>query len=331
MNALVTGATGALGPRVVEAFCEEGHRVRAFSLHHDPDLRFPPGVETVRGDIADAEALRQAMQDMDAVVHLAALLHIANPTPDTLDKYEKINVRGTQSVVEAALAAGVGRIVLASTIAVYGPGQGRVLDEHSPPRPESAYARSKLAAEQITLQARDLTGRPVGAVLRLGAVYGSRVKGNYERLVHALARRRFIPIGPGSNRRTLVYDRDAGRAFAIAASHPGAAGRVFNVTDGGVYRLADIIEAICSALGRRPPRVTVPPALARLAVSGMERGWLMLGIRPPVTLRTLNKYTEDIAVDGRLIQGELGFTPRYDLRAGWNEAVREMKALGKLT
>jgi len=331
MNALITGATGALGPRVVEAFCEAGHRVRAFSLHHDPDLRSPPGVETVMGDIADAEAFRQAMQDMDAVVHLAALLHITNPTPDTLDMYERVNVRGTRLVVQAALAAGVGRIVLASTIAVYGPGQGRVLDEHSQPRPESAYAKSKLAAEQITLQARDGTGRPVGAVLRLGAVYGARVKGNYERLVHALARRRFIPIGPGRNRRTLVYDRAAARAFAIAASHPAAAGRVFNVTDGGVHRLADIIEAICSALGRRPPRFSIPLALARLAVSGMERGSRMLGVRPPVSLETLNKYTEDIAVDGRLIQGELGFTPQYDLRTGWNEAVREMKDLGKLT
>jgi nucleoside-diphosphate-sugar epimerase len=101
----------------------------------------------------------------------------------------------------------------------------------------------------------------LGTVLRLGAVYGSRIKGNYERLTRALAgnlglgnlgtRSRsfdklrmsglfghvpklpFIPIGNGLNRRTLVYDKDVGRAAALAVSHPAAAGRVFNVTDGG--------------------------------------------------------------------------------------------------
>jgi len=330
MNVLVTGATGALGPRVVEALCEAGHRVRTFSLHDDPRADVPPRVEAMTGDIADPGALRRAVKDMEVVVHLAALLHIFNPVSETDEAYERINVHGTQSVVQASLAAGVGRIVLASTIAVYGPGEGQVLDERALPRPDSAYARSKLTAEQIALQARDRSGRAVGVVLRLGAVYGSRVKGNYERLVQALARRRFIPIGPGLNRRTLVYDRDAGRAFALAASHPAAEGRVFNVTDGGMHRLADIIEAICSALGRRPPRFSIPMALARLAVSGMERGSRLLGIRPPVTLETLNKYAEDIAVSGRLIQDKLGFTPLYDLHSGWKEAISEMRFLGKL-
>lgn len=330
MNVLVTGATGALGPRVVQALCKAGQRVRAFSLHFDPDLRFPTGVESVTGDIMDATALRHAMQDMDAVVHLAALLHITDPAPETLDLYEMINVRGTQHVVQAALDTGVRRIVLASTIAVYGPGQGRVLDEHSLPQPDSAYARSKLAAEQITLQACDREGRAVGVVLRLGAVYGSRVKGNYERLVHALDRRRFIPIGPGRNRRTLVYDRDAGRAFALAVSHTAAAGRLFNVTDGRMHRMFEIIEAICSALGRRPPKLSIPLTLSQLAVNSMERASRLLGLRPSVTRETLAKYTEDIAVDGSLFRDTLGFMPLYDLHSGWKEAVSEMRVLGKL-
>ena len=330
MNVLVTGATGAVGPRVLQALCEADHRVRTFSLHHNPHLDVPLGVESSTGDIADSASLRRAVQDMDAVIHLAALLHIPNPSPEMDEAYERVNVRGTERVVQAALAAGVGRIVLASTIAVYGSAKGRVLDENSPPRPDSVYARTKLAAEQVMLQARDRKGRAVGVVLRLGAVYGARVKGNYERLVHALARHRFIPIGKGLNRRTLVYDRDAGRAFAIAAAHPAAAGRLFNVTDGGMHRLADIIDAICSGLGRRPPRFSVPLAFARLTVCGVEQGSRLLGIRPLVTRETLGKYTEDIAVEGRLIRDALGFTPLYDLRTGWNEAVSEMRFLGKL-
>ena len=295
MKILVTGGSGFLGSRLVPRLVAEGHEVFAMARSSAADDKVRSlGATPVRGDMDNPGGM--PMPPVNAVIHLAALLHIPNPSPEMDEAYERVNVRGTERVVQAALAAGVGRIVLASTIAVYGPAKGRVLDENSPPRPDSVYARTKLAAEQVMLQARDRKGRAVGVVLRLGAVYGARVKGNYERLVHALAQHRFIPIGKGLNRRTLVYDRDAGRAFAIAAAHPAAAGRLFNVTDGGIHRLADIIDAICSGLGRRPPRFSVPPAFARLTVCGVEQGSRLLGIRPLVTRETLGKYTGDIAV-----------------------------------
>ena len=189
---------------------------------------------------------------------MAALLHIVNPPPELREKYERVNIGGTATVVEAAIKAGVKRVVLFSTIAVYGPSDGCVLNEMSPTHPDTFYAKTKLAAEQIVLNARGADGQPLGTVLRLGAVYGSRIKGNYERLTHALARIALFPIGNGLNRRTLVYDKDVGRAAVLAVSHPAAAGRVFNVTDGGFHTLNEIIESICSALGRKPPRLSLP-------------------------------------------------------------------------
>ena len=87
------------------------------------------------------------------------------------------------------------------------------------------------------MNAKRKDGQLLDTMLRLGAVYGSRIKGNYERLLRALARNRFIPIGNGLNRRTLVYDKDVGRAAVLAVSHPAAAGRVFNVTDGEFHTL----------------------------------------------------------------------------------------------
>ncbi len=124
------------------------------------------------------------MQGIDAVIHLAALLHIVNPPPSLQPEYERINVGGTATVVEAARQAGVGRMVFFSTIAVYGDSAGGILTEDSPPRPDSFYAQTKLAAERIVLAAKRADGRPLGTVLRLGAVYGSRIKGNYRRLLH---------------------------------------------------------------------------------------------------------------------------------------------------
>ena len=128
------------------------------------------------------------------------------------------------------------------------------------------------------MNARGADGQPLGTVLRLGAVYGSRIKGNYERLTHALARHRFIPIGSGLNRRTLVYDKDVGRAAALAVSHPAAAGRVFNVTDGGYHTLNEIIESICSAVGRKQPRLSLPVGPTRTLTGLIEKGYRLMGI-----------------------------------------------------
>ena len=118
---------------------------------------------------------------------MAALLRIVNPPSELREKYERVNIGGTATVVEAAIKAGVKRVVLFSTIAVYGPSDGRVLNEMSPTHPDTFYAQTKRAAEQIVLNARGADGQPLGTVLRLGAVYGSRIKGNYERLTRALA------------------------------------------------------------------------------------------------------------------------------------------------
>jgi UDP-glucose 4-epimerase len=174
------------------------------------------------------------------------------------------------------------------------------------------------------LNAKRKDGQQLGTVLRLGAVYGSRIKGNYERLTQALARGRFIPIGNGLNRRTLVYDKDVGRAAVLAVSYPAAAGRVFNVTDGKFHTLNEIIESICSALGRKPPRFSLPVGPCRSLVGSIETGCRALGLKSPVTPEMIDKYTEDIAVDGSLIQKELGFMPQYDLKTGWRETIQEM-------
>ncbi len=219
---LITGATGAIGPRVVHALHQASYQIRAFSVDAPTASMFPEQVEVVIGDITDKVAVQSAMQDVDAVVHLAALLHIVNPPPEMREKYERVNIGGTSTVVEVAIKAGVKRVVLFSTIAVYGPSDGCVLNEISPTHPDTFYAQTKRAAEHIVLNAKGADGQSLGTVLRLGAVYGSRIKGNYERLTHALARNRFIPIGNGLNRRTLVYDKDVGSAVVLAVSHPAA-------------------------------------------------------------------------------------------------------------
>lgn len=328
---LVTGATGAIGSRVVQVLNKAGSKVRTLSRNPPERGLFPEEVDVRIGDIVDAAGVRSAMRDVDVVVHLAALLHIVNPLVALRQEYQRVNLYGTATVVEAARQAGVRRIVYVSSIGVYGPSSdGRVLTEATEPRPDTFYAESKLAGENLVMAVRRPDGEPLGTVLRLGAVYGSRLKGNYYRLVKSLSAGRFIPIGRGLNRRTLIYDRDVAQAVLIAAHHPDAAGRIYNVTDGQFYTVDGIIKAICQALGRTPPRLFVPLAPLRFIISLLQDCAEYLGIRSPIIRATVDKYTEDIAVAGSRIQEELGFAPKYDLWTGWQETIYEMRQTGSL-
>jgi len=328
LTVLVTGATGAIGPRVVEALSEAGHHVRSLSIDAPSGGVLPKQIEATVGDITDADTVRRAVKGCDAVVHLAALLHIMNPPKSLRPEYERVNVAGTRNVVDAAMAADVQRVVYFSTVAVYGPTLGQVMSEESTPRPDSFYAETKLAAERIVLASRSASNQPMGTVLRLGAVYGSRIKGNYDRLVSALDRGTFVPIGSGSNRRTLLYDKDLGAAAELALTHPAAAGVVFNVTDGTYHTVTEIIDAICLGLGRKPPIFTLPLTPVRLGVGTLDRLLGSVGLRSPISLATIDKYTEDVAIDGTRIRRVLGYSANWGLQEGWRDTIDEMRCIG---
>jgi UDP-glucose 4-epimerase len=327
---LVTGATGAIGPALVCMLNQAGYRVRTLSLDHPPADCWPDKVEKRLGDVTNPMDVQSAMQGVDAVVHLAALLHIFDPPPHLRQKYEKINIGGTAQVVEAAVRADVKRILFFSTIAVYGDSQGRVLNEETPPSPKTFYEKTKLEAERIVLGAKQATGSPVGTVLRLAAVYGSRIKGNYRRLVQALAHGRFIPIGTGQNRRTLIYEQDVAQAAVLAAGHASAGGKIYNVSDGQFHTLGEIIGVICESLDRNPPHLSLPIGPVRWMAGILEDVAGIVKLKSPIGRATVDKYTEDIAVSSERIQRELGFIPRYNLSAGWRETIQEMRRAGSL-
>jgi UDP-glucose 4-epimerase len=318
---LVTGATGAVGPAVVRTLQESGHTVRVFSRGQPAAGVLPPEVEVFRGELEELALLRDAADGAAVVIHLAALLHQFAPESAALnERYQHVNVAGTRNVVQAALAAGVGRIVYLSTIAVYGPTNGEVADEDTPPRPDTPYGRAKLEAETcVTAALRE--SAPIGVVLRSAAVYGPRIKGNYRTLAEAIARGRYLPIGRGDNRRTLVHEQDLARAVALAADHPDAAGGIFNVSDGRLHRLADIVHAIYRAVGRTHPRMHVPVRVARLLVFAGDLLTRISGLRLPMTGDALDKYLEDVAIDATRIQRVLGFVPAIDLDTGWRDTM----------
>ncbi len=318
---LVTGASGAIGPRVVDALLDAGYTVRTFSLDESTKHGGDKRVDVHVGDVTDAPAIASAIKGIYAVVHLAALLH-EDESKFEYERYDWINVQGTRNVVSQALAAGVRRLIFASTISVYGSRAGsRVVDEGAKASPVTMYGLSKYQAEQIVLQAKDKAGNWLGTVLRFGSVYGTGVKGNYRRLLEAIMLHRFIPLGKGENRRSLIYDKDLARVVVLALENTNAAGDLFNVTDGRLYTMKEILRAMYFALDRKMPRYYIPVFCVRLLLSGGLILTRILGLKLPLRPGMLDKYTEDIAISGEKCRRLLRFKPRYSLQTGWREIL----------
>lgn len=319
---LVTGASGALGPLLVRGLVKEGYPVKAMVRRKVRPHTFPQGVTTVHGDITRKSDVMHAVADVDIVYHLAAKLHINDPGALLENEYSRTNVDGTRLICRASADAGVTRIVYFSTISVYGSQNGYdVIDETTEPTPLTVYGMTKKAAEDIVLGLENDAQRVEGVVLRLAAVYGSRMKGNYRTLLSAVRKGWFLPVGPGLNRRTLVHESDVVRAAMVAAIHPRAAGGVFNVTDGEVHTLRGILNALYESLGKPGPRWYVPEPLARHGARIADRVLQGAGYNGGRLETFITKYTEDVAVSGDKFIRELAFTPLFDLRGGWKETA----------
>ena len=146
---LITGATGFIGGNLVKANISKGNHVRAFVLPGDPDepkLK-SLGVETVRGDIREYDAVRRAASGMDIIFHCAAV--VTDWAPWKL--FEEITIGGIENVCKAAVDAGVSRLVDISTNDVFGTDESVVMDETFPLKPwGEPYPDSKIQAEEIT-------------------------------------------------------------------------------------------------------------------------------------------------------------------------------------
>ena len=291
MDVLVTGGAGFIGAAVVERLLAEGHAVTAFDdLSTGDRANLPPDVELVAGDVRDRHAVARACRGRDAVIHLAAFVSVPASFTEAA-RCRAVNLDGTRHVLDGAARAGVGRVVLASTAAVYGPGPAVPTNEAAPPAPASPYADSKLAAE------RAVGGtRPLGlqtAALRFFNVYGPRQRPDsaYAGVVaKAMGRigagEPMVVFGDGLQTRDYVYVDDVARAVVTAAFHPAADGLVANVGRGEELTLLELIAAVGRVVGREP-RLIFEPARAgdaRRSVADVGRLSTLLGVRAKVPL-----------------------------------------------
>lgn len=305
MRVLVTGGAGYVGSMVSRALSSAGHQVRVFDslLHGGAALLslFPEdGFEFVRGDMRDADALAQAVNGVDGVVHLAAIVGDPACARDPALAKE-INLDASLRLFELSKAAGVRRFVFASTCSNYGrmADPTQYVDEESELHPVSLYAETKVAVEQ-TLLAHPKGVDPAVTVLRLATVYGLSPRMRFDLTVNEftmelLTKKKVVIFGE-QFWRPYVHVRDVARAVALVFAAPDEtiAGQVFNVGDTREnYQKGALAELIREGLsnGATIERVarTEDPRDYRVAFSRIQK---VLGYE---TSRTVTDGVNEIA------------------------------------
>jgi nucleoside-diphosphate-sugar epimerase len=292
--ALVTGGAGFIGSHLVEALLERGRRVRVlddFSSGRGEFLPPDADLEVYDGDIRDPQALERITVGVDVVFHQAALRSVPGSVEDPYS-YHDINVTGTLRLLLAARAAGVRRVVFASSSAVYGDPPVMPLHEELRPRPISPYGASKLSGEHYCANFSHHYGLET-VCLRYFNVFGPRQDpaSTYAAVVARFidAARRGVPLevhGDGTQTRDFVYVGDVVDANLAAAEAPGASGHVLNVASGLGTSVLDIAGALEQMLGRPLPvrHTPVRPGDVSHTLADISRAREWLGFVPAVSL-----------------------------------------------
>jgi UDP-glucose 4-epimerase len=289
-KALVTGGAGFIGSHLVDRLLADGHEVvvldnistrRPQKLEH---LKADPRLALIQADICEHEKIAPHFKGVDWVFHLAALADIV-PSIERPTEYFRANVVGTQSVLEAARAAGVKRFVYAASSSCYGIPDRYPTPETAEIRPQYPYALTKRLGEELALHWGQVYGMPVVST-RFFNVYGprSRTSGTYGAvfgvfLAQKIHGKPFTVVGDGAQTRDFTFVTDVAAALVKAAGS-GASGEIFNVGSGSTYSVNRLVELLGGPVTYVPKRPGEPDCtFAEIAKIKKTLGW-----EPKVTI-----------------------------------------------
>jgi UDP-glucose 4-epimerase len=320
VKALVTGAAGFIGQRLVERLLVEDHHVVAL-VHHEPGpFSSRKHVEQVVGDICDEKLTSTLADGCDTVFHLAGRVHAMSDTSDDAALYESNNLEGTRNIISGAVAAGVSRFVFFSSVKTMGEGGDACLDESFDEQPATAYGRTKLDAERLVFGSGKETGMHV-VCLRLPLVYGPGNKGNLYRMIAAIDRGFFPPLPRIENRRSMTHVANVIDAAMTVAVDPRANGRCYIVTDCDAYSTNQLHALIAVALGKRVPKWHVSKSLLEaLGLAGDLAGKLT-GRRFFFDSDALDKLIGSAWYSSAKITSELGYQPAIKFQDSLPELI----------
>jgi UDP-glucose 4-epimerase len=292
MKFLVTGGAGFLGSTLANRLADAGHDVHVLDdLSNGRRDYLNAAVTFSEGDVDNVPLLWSLLQEVDCVYHLAARVSVAQSLLHPRD-YNRVNVGGAVSLMEAMRDTGVRRVVFTSSGAVYGQQPEQPVHESDPPRPDSPYAVSKWAAEQYIHTIGQLWGIETVA-LRIFNAYGPRQS---LPVSHAPVIPRFLQqiltggslvvFGDGRQTRDFVYVDDVVAALVTAATAKQINRQVINIGSGVETSLNDLVATIEQVTGRRANLLhnkEKPGGVLRL-VADISRAQTLLGFRPFTSL-----------------------------------------------
>jgi nucleoside-diphosphate-sugar epimerase len=324
MRVCVTGGTGFLGAALVQDLLARAVLVRLLARASPrAEALESQGAEVVRGGLGDADCIGRAVEGADVVYHLAAKVD----SPGSRAEFLEANVAGTERVLTASLKQGVGRVVYASSLAVYGRvPNGQPIDENTPcdesPQLRDFYAESKILADQLVVRFARETALPI-TIVRPGIVYGPGRPLPVALLGFTLGKSNFA-FGNPNNRIPLVYVENLVDAMQVAAQSGGAQLQQFNILDDDELTLAKYHEAKTDA--DKTATHFLPGWPVRLAGPFAEIAIRMLPVGGSVRFsqHQIERALQDRWHDTRRIREQIAWTPKVPLK----EALyRSWKAL----
>lgn len=318
MTALVTGGGGFLGRAIVERLVERGDRVRSLSRGEYAELA-ALGVETIRADLTDADAVGKACRGCDVVFHVAAKAGVWG----RYHEYYQPNVVGTENVIAACRRHNVPRLVYTSSPSVvFGGGDMKGIDESVPypPRHRSHYSATKAIAEQRVLAASGDDLRTLA--LRPHLIWGPRDNHIVPRLVDRARAGRLRRVGDGTNVVDSTHIDNAADAHILAAAalstNPNAAGRAYFISNGEPRRLWELIDGIIAAAGLPPVKRSVSHRAAR-AIGGvleLVHAACRIESEPRMTRFVADELATSHWFDITAARTELGYEPKVSIDEG---------------
>ncbi len=306
---LVTGAAGFIGQALCRRLERDGFIVR-WSVREVPKKAGSCGADAVvLHDASGSEAISAAMRDVDAVVHLAARVHVMKDTAaDPLQEFRRANCLWTERLIERAAAEGVRRFVYMSSVKVNGERTTTPFTEADTPHPEDPYGLSKWEAEQIVNRVSAQRGIEA-VVVRSPLVYGPGVGGNFLSLLKIIRRGIPLPLGAVRNKRSLVFRDNLVDALATCLRDPRATGQTYLVSDGEDLSTQDLTRRIGRAMGVTVRLWPVPVSLLRFFGALVGRQGIV------------GRLIDNLQIDASKLHRELGWSPPWSVDRGIEETV----------
>ena len=318
MKAFVTGATGFIGGRLAAKLRERGDEVVALVRSPDRAAKLKEiGCELVQGDLANPDLMHEAMKGCDGVFHVAAIYKVGVPESQRRDLLDS-NVQGTANALDAAVAAGVPRILYVSTGNVFGDTHGQAVDEsYHRDLSEgflSIYDEAKYRAHQVALD-RIERGAPI-VIVQPGGVYGP---GDHSELGNAIemTRKGRMPMIPFANLRMSFVHVDDVADGIILAFDKGKIGESY-ILAGERATMKDLVQTTARIVGRREPKLEMPTAVMRVSAPLGPVVGPLLGFPP--NFKELISVSDGVSywMTDDKARGELGFAPR-----GLEQGIRD--------